>query len=264
MMATGLAAVGIAALLKVAWATSSSVKPRPSRGAHTGDREEVGGDLRRDHDLGVAIGAECAAHRVVAGDAGEGRGALPPVVHVAAGGAGAIDAGLRVGVDDADQPLGLGVGKGPQHHGVDQREEHGADADADGHRDGAEHRERRRAAEHAGGVTGLAQHLLEHEPGALLGDPFAGDLHAAGLEPGLSPRLVLAQAGLAVARDHLVDVNGELLGGVAFDAAPLHDFRDTPSPAMHRLTPPAARGARPRCCAARPSARWPDGVVRRR
>ena len=68
MMTTGLALVGMTAVLKVAAATSSGVKLRPSAGAVPATAKKSAVTCARDHDLGLALDAERAAHRVVSGD----------------------------------------------------------------------------------------------------------------------------------------------------------------------------------------------------
>ena len=220
-------------------------------------RKEIVADLRRDQHFGVGVGAERAAHRVEPGDAVEGRRAAPPVGDVAAGRPGPLDAGLRIGVEDPHELLGVGIRQRLQHDAVHEREEQRRGADADTHGGRRQQREAGRAPQHPGGIRQLAAELFGAVTGAGFRDQLASAVDGAHLEAHLPARLGVGHAGLHLRRDGQFHMERQLLVGFARDAPPSEHLHDPPPQAGHGITRRrrGARASSPPRCAPRPSGR---------
>ncbi len=148
-------------------------------------RDLIGGRQRAsEHRLDAerrerAVGRPQAAHLLRLGDAGDGRRPGKPDADVLEG---AIVLGVREvhrwreaevagqvrhpgcargGVPDRDQAVWLRVGQRPEKHAVDDAEDGGVGADADGQRQEDHGGERRRPAKRAHAVPQVAPHVIE-------------------------------------------------------------------------------------------------------
>ena len=256
MTATGSGPIGAAALLYCARRVSSSLNVRPRSGAYAQNRKEVAADLRGDDDLGIRVAAERAAGAVEACDPVEPRRPAAPVVDVATGRSGALDAQLRIGVEDADQLFGVFVRQRPEQDAADQREQNRTHADADAHRRHRQQRDAGRAAQHADRVEGFPPQLFELEAAARFSELLARVVDTPELAARVPSRVLLVESLAPLFVDERVEVVRQLLGGLAIEATCPHELQHaTPECPHHWLFSTRSMAAAVRshafCCTVR-------------
>ncbi len=114
-----------------------------------------------------------------------------------------------------EHPVRIVVGQRSEQHGIDQREDGGVGADADGQRKDGDDRESRISADPANGVPKIVTQDLERGQSSLIPIAFFGGLHAAEPDPRAPVRLVGRQSTANVFVGQPLDVGLDLLGEIA-------------------------------------------------
>ena len=116
---------------------------------------ERGEEIAADHDRLVAD-ENAGPVTDEDGHVLEGAVLLFPVAEILVGDYRAVLAAFLAGLPDHHQPVGLRKRQPPQHHGMHDREDGSSSADAQGHGEDRDRRERGVLSEHANGILDIA------------------------------------------------------------------------------------------------------------
>ena len=198
---------------------------RPSqRRRDAEDGEEVRGRQREADALGLALPRQRSRSHPDAGDLRELAAAAADLQDLVAGRGHARLPRLAVARPEHDEPRRLGVRKGRDERGVEDREDRGVRADAERERRDRDDREPRAAPEHAEGVAEILPEGFEPRAGARLAHGLLDLRDAPEIDPRLAARLLGAHpGGLVLVGEHL-DRRGDLVLEVPLDAPPPEDI----------------------------------------
>ena len=195
--------------------------------AHAEEGEEVLGHHLAPHHVACPGSRGCRGREVErdAGHRGQvGEGAAPvAIIEVVLVAELVGRAGLRVGLEEGDEPLGRGGGDRPEEERVHVSDDDAVDADADAEGDGDREGEPGAPAHGAERVSDVGAEVVEPARAALVAHRFAVGVEPAEGGERASPRFVRREAFAREPRGLHVYVEAKLLFHAVFGFARVQD-----------------------------------------
>ena len=148
---------------------------------------------------------------LISGEFGEDVVLRAHVLEIHIRNAGEIHSFLRLGFEHDDELIGRGVGQWLEQNGVDDAEDGGVRADAEGEGENRNRGEAGILAHHAERVTRVGDESFEPEAAALLAAIFFYAFHCAELQRRLASRFVGRHSSCDVCGGLLLDVETQLV-----------------------------------------------------